>query len=105
MEIRTGESALRIDPSMPSYIDISTLFDFFFIFIFMLLRKRDSRESMLGETLMPGDDPEYDRRISRVKYLLLLFFFTFIYLRHCINHGYVFFLFIINKSLIFIWIR
>lgn len=32
MEIRTGESALRIDPSMPSYIDISTLFDFFSFF-------------------------------------------------------------------------
>lgn len=45
----------------------------------MLLRKRDSRESMLGETLMPGDDPEYDRRISRVKYLLLLFFYFHIF--------------------------
>lgn len=40
----------------------------------MLLRKRDSRESILGKTLMPDGDPEYDRRISGVKYLLLLFF-------------------------------
>lgn len=91
MEIRTGESALRIDPSMPSYIDISTLFDFFFFFIsiFMLLRKRDSRESKLGETLMPGNDPEYDRRISRVKYLLLLFFYFHIFT--ILYHGHVFF--------------
>lgn len=105
MEIRTGESALRIDPSMPSYIDISTLFDFFFYLHIYAVEKARFQGEYAGRDFNARRwSWIWSSHFSRKIFAAAIFLLSYIYDIVSTMDMY-FFLFIINKSLIFIWIR